>query len=175
MSLSSSCLEIFELSYLNVCFLPQVWEVFSHYFFKYVFSLSLFSEILKMQMLVCLMLSQRSLKPFLLKQNKTKQLFLFYPWVGNASGGGHGNPFQCSCLENPHGQRSLVGYSPWGHKELDTSEWLSTAQHYQHYRQPQCLNGGHWYFLTMSQVKVCSHWAHSEPNCIKMSFANGGY
>ena len=22
-----------------------------------------------------------------------------------------------SCLENPHGQRSLVGYSPWGHKE----------------------------------------------------------
>ena len=27
-----------------------------------------------------------------------------------------------------HGQRSLVGYSPWGHKELDTTEWLSTAQ-----------------------------------------------
>ena len=24
-----------------------------------------------------------------------------------------------------HGQRSLVGYSPWGHKELDMSEWLS--------------------------------------------------
>ena len=24
--------------------------------------------------------------------------------------------------ENPHGQRSLVGYSPWGHKELDTTE-----------------------------------------------------
>ena len=23
-----------------------------------------------------------------------------------------------------HGQRSLVGYSPWGHKELDTTEWL---------------------------------------------------
>ena len=21
-----------------------------------------------------------------------------------------------------HGQRSLVGYSPWGHKELDTAE-----------------------------------------------------
>ena len=21
-----------------------------------------------------------------------------------------------------HGQRSLVGYSPWGHKELDTTE-----------------------------------------------------
>ena len=27
-----------------------------------------------------------------------------------------------------HGQRSLVGYSPRGRKELDTTEWLSTAQ-----------------------------------------------
>ena len=26
--------------------------------------------------------------------------------------GGHGNPLQYSCLENPHGQWSLVGYSP---------------------------------------------------------------
>ena len=26
-------------------------------------------------------------------------------------GGGHGNPLQYSCLENPHGQRSLAGYS----------------------------------------------------------------
>ena len=24
-----------------------------------------------------------------------------------------------------HGQRSLVGYSPWVHKELDMTEWLS--------------------------------------------------
>ena len=23
-----------------------------------------------------------------------------------------------------HGQRSLIGYSPWGHKELDMTEWL---------------------------------------------------
>ena len=35
---------------------------------------------------------------------------------------GHGNPLQYSCLENPHEQRSLVGYSPWGH----TTEQLST-------------------------------------------------
>ena len=27
-------------------------------------------------------------------------------------GGGHGNPLQDSCLENPHGQRSLAGYGP---------------------------------------------------------------
>ena len=33
--------------------------------------------------------------------------------LGRSRGGGHGNPFQFSCLENPHGQKSLVGYSPW--------------------------------------------------------------
>ena len=42
--------------------------------------------------------------------------------LGRSPGGGHGTPLQCSCLENPHGQRSLVGYSPWGRKELDRTE-----------------------------------------------------
>ena len=32
------------------------------------------------------------------------------PWVGKILWGGHGNPLQYSCLENPHGQRRLVGY-----------------------------------------------------------------
>ena len=48
------------------------------------------------------------------------------PGLGRSLGGGHGNPLQYSCLENHHGQRSLVGYSPWGCKELDMTEWLST-------------------------------------------------
>ena len=34
------------------------------------------------------------------------------PGLGRSPGGGHGNPLQYSCLENPHGQRSLVGYGP---------------------------------------------------------------
>ena len=40
---------------------------------------------------------------------------------------GISNPRQCSCLENPHGQRSLAGCSPWGLKEPDMTEWLSLA------------------------------------------------
>ena len=48
------------------------------------------------------------------------------PGLGRDPGEGHGNPPQYSCLENPHGQKSLVGYSPWGHKESDMTEWLST-------------------------------------------------
>ena len=50
------------------------------------------------------------------------------PGLGRSPGGGHGNPLQYCCLENPHGQMSLMGYSPWGHKESDTTERLSTAQ-----------------------------------------------
>ena len=40
------------------------------------------------------------------------------PGLGRSPGEGHGNPLQYSCLENPHGQRSLAGDSPWGQKEL---------------------------------------------------------
>ena len=44
------------------------------------------------------------------------------PGLGRSSGGGHSNPLQYSCLENPHGQSSLVGYSPQGCKESDMTE-----------------------------------------------------
>ena len=44
------------------------------------------------------------------------------PGLGRSPGAGHGNPLQYSCLENPHGQRSLVGYRPWDHEESDTIE-----------------------------------------------------
>ena len=42
-------------------------------------------------------------------------------------GKGNGTPLQYSSLENPHGQRSLVDYSPWSCKELDITEQLSKA------------------------------------------------
>ena len=50
------------------------------------------------------------------------------PGLGRSPGRGHGNPLQYSCLEKPHGQRSLVSHSPWGHKESDMTERLSTQQ-----------------------------------------------
>ena len=31
-----------------------------------------------------------------------------HPWLGKPHRGGNGNSLQCSCLENPQGQRSLV-------------------------------------------------------------------
>ena len=44
------------------------------------------------------------------------------PSLGQFPRGGNGNPLQYFCLDNSHGQRSLADYSPWGHKELDTTE-----------------------------------------------------
>ena len=51
------------------------------------------------------------------------------PGLGRTPWKRYSNPFQYSCLENPHGQRSLEGYSPWGHKESDIIEQLSSSQH----------------------------------------------
>ena len=44
------------------------------------------------------------------------------PWSGRSPGEGNGSPLQYSCLENPHGQRSLSGCNPWDHTELDMTE-----------------------------------------------------
>ena len=49
------------------------------------------------------------------------------PELGRSPGERHGNLLQYSCLANPHGQRRLVGCSPWGRTESDTTERLSTA------------------------------------------------
>ena len=52
---------------------------------------------------------------------------------------------QYSCLEIPHGHRSLEVYSPWGHKESDVTEWLSTAQY-------ACSKG--------SELTLCGYYEH---------------
>ena len=45
------------------------------------------------------------------------------PGSGRSLGKGNGNPLTPVFLpEESHGQRNLVGYSPWGPKELDTTE-----------------------------------------------------
>ena len=44
------------------------------------------------------------------------------PGLGDPLGGGHGTLLQYSCQEDP-----MVGYSPWGHKELDMTEQLGTS------------------------------------------------
>ena len=57
---------------------------------------------------------------------------------------------QYSCLEKPHGQRSLAGYSSWGHQELDTAECVCTQgrTHTHTHTEAQYLIG----FLLMTQM-----------------------
>ena len=65
------------------------------------------------------------------------------PGLGRFLREGHGNPLQFSCLENPHGQRSLMSCSPWGRKESDTTGWLSTAHIYQQEPHACKMQAGH--------------------------------
>ena len=50
------------------------------------------------------------------------------PELGRSPGAGSGNLVQYSCLENPHGQRSLACHSPWGRKESDMTEVTDYTQ-----------------------------------------------
>ena len=52
------------------------------------------------------------------------------PGLGRAPGEGNGYPLlpgKSLLPRKSHGQRSLAGYSPWGHKELDKTEQLTLS------------------------------------------------
>ena len=44
------------------------------------------------------------------------------PGLGRSLGAGNGNLLQYSCLENPHGQRNQLDYSPWDPEDSDAAE-----------------------------------------------------
>ena len=48
------------------------------------------------------------------------------PGLGKSPRVGNNNALQYFCLEDPHGQKSLAGYSPRSLKESDISEHPST-------------------------------------------------
>ena len=48
------------------------------------------------------------------------------PGSGRSPGVGNGNPLQYFLPGKSHGQRSLVGYNPWGLKELDITKHIHT-------------------------------------------------
>ena len=52
------------------------------------------------------------------------------PGWGRSPREGNGYPLQYFLLGKSHGQRSLVGYSLWGHKESDTTEQLTLSLYF---------------------------------------------
>ena len=51
------------------------------------------------------------------------------PESGRPPGEGNGHPLRYFCPQKSHGQRSLAGYNPRGHKESDTTQRLSIQAH----------------------------------------------
>ena len=56
----------------------------------------------------------------------------FDPWVGKIPWRRAWQPTPLFLLGKSHGQRSLVGYDPWGCKESDTTKWMNTHTHTHH-------------------------------------------
>ena len=71
------------------------------------------------------------------------------PGTERSPGGGHGSPTPVFVLGESHGQRSLAGYSPWGHKRVRHS-WATkyTSTHFD-LELPFC------YFLFFPAVFFC--------------------
>ena len=68
---------------------------------------------------------------------------LFEPWVGKTPWRRAWQPTPVFLPGESCGQRSLVGYSPWGPKELDTTEetWHTRAHFDLSEAKPQSVNG----------------------------------
>ena len=56
----------------------------------------------------------------------------FNPWLGKSPWRREQQPTPVFLPGESHGQRSLAGYSPWGHKELDTAEQLTCTHTHTH-------------------------------------------
>ena len=76
------------------------------------------------------------------------------PELERSPGGGHGNPLQYSCLENPHGQRNLVGYSPWSHKESDMATKHSTADEHSSGEAHKAMGWGSLRWLSPVSIEI---------------------
>ena len=55
----------------------------------------------------------------------------FHPWIGKIPWRRAWQPPPVLLPGESHGQRSLAGYSPWGHTESDTTGWLSSSSQLQ--------------------------------------------
>ena len=82
------------------------------------------------------------------------------PGTGRSPGGGNGNPHQYFLPGKLHGQRILVGYRPWCHKESDMTEHTYA----------------HSYVISEIMEWLCKNWKHLTSNYgsrLQLAFLNG--
>ena len=86
----------------------------------------------------------------------------FNPWVGKIPWSRKWQPTSVFLPGEFHGQRSLAGYSPWGHKESDMTEHTSTQSRtnvaWFHFIENQVIEGG-------DTVAVARAWRVGEMSC----------
>ena len=75
-----------------------------------------------------------------------------------------GNPLQYSCLENSLDREAWWDYSPWGHKESDTTKWLINTILHSTWLMILGLNGekaerAGFPFTERTDSSVCSPWS----------------
>ena len=80
----------------------------------------------------------------------------FDPWVGKISWTRKWQPTPVFLPGKLHGWRSLVGYSPWGHKESDTTEWHLL-----------------YYGVLKARILNCFAIADKGPSCQGYGFSSG--
>ena len=98
------------------------------------------------------------------------------PGLGRSPGGGHGNPLQYFCLENPHGQRSLAGYIQFMGSQRVGHDLSNEAQHSTSPSPlpPPFLNSiifglGHFGSLIFTSIIVLINPVHcNKKKCFKM-------
>ena len=94
----------------------------------------------------------------------------FDPWVGKISWRRKWQPTPEFLPGKSHRQRSLAGYSPWGHKGSDTTEWLNMQAH--------ACEKVNWGTLTFKKkVYLSSCWFEldsTKPKVMNNSFALTG-
>ena len=142
---STICCQTLRVTLFNAYSVPQFRRLGSH-IWRYCFSGSAVSPghvyILKNSLCsgTVTFLSLSVYEPFCLTFSKINSFLLsgfllsgilsncsgisrFNPWVDQIPQRREWNPLWCSYLE--HGQRSLVGYSLWGHRESDMTQRLT--------------------------------------------------
>ena len=88
----------------------------------------------------------------------------FSPWVGKIPWRRKWQPSPVLLPGESHGQRSLVGYSPWGHTESDTTE--VTKQEQQQWLWCWPLSScAYWPFIYLLFWSVLSDISPSPPFC----------
>ena len=83
----------------------------------------------------------------------------FNPWSGRSPGGGHGNPLQYSCLENPLGRGAWQATVHEVAKESDTTEQLQ-----QHYSWLYCLRESKCVIPSPNLPMLFADQVHSKPH-----------